>query len=163
MLSREGGIPSCAWLQGWQHVAGVHLWAAWVTLWRLNADVNKGWICVFSSLKEARERNISISKAVVKKACCSLKNKHVKRHFGATGETEGWSPALLLQGLSLPQECWGLKSAAFWGEDVVLTVCHKKWLLYKTTSSFPLWSKIFNSSCSCSNWKSCSDSLFFFF
>lgn len=99
----------------------------------------------------------------MKQACCSLKNKHVKRHFGVTGETERWSPALLLQGLSLPQEHRGLKSAAFWEEDVVLTVCHKKWLLYKTTSSFPLRSKIFNSSCSCSNWKSCSDSFLFYF
>lgn len=80
--------------------------------------------------------------------------------FGDLFRAAAWSPALLPQGRSLPQEHWGLESAAFLEEDVVLTVCHKTWLLYKTTSCFPLRSKMLNSSCFCSNWKSYSNSRF---
>lgn len=80
--------------------------------------------------------------------------------FGDLFRAAARSPALFLQGRSLPQEHRGLESAAFLEEDVVLTVCHKTWLLYKTTSYFPLRGKMLNSSCSCSNWKSNSNSHF---
>lgn len=111
--------------------------------------------------EQEKETQVKCSKNCCETSrCCSLKNNWVRNCFLRSFQSSSMVTSSVPLWWLLPQEHWGLESAAFLEEDVVLTMCHKTWLLYKTTSYFPLRSKILNSSCSCSNWKSYSNSHF---